>query len=78
MSDNDASLPWLITVEQAAKLLCISRTKLYQMVARGEVPYVRFSADTGEVDRGAIRFNPISLQAWLKQLEESKKPGTGF
>jgi excisionase family DNA binding protein len=74
MSDNETLIPWLITIAEAAKLLGISRTKLYTMVARGHIPYVRFCADTGELDRGAIRFNPITLQEWLKQLEESKTP----
>ena len=68
------STSWLITVDEAAKLLRISRSKLYQMIARGEVPHVRLGGGAGEQDRGAIRINPISLREWLEQLEGSKTP----
>lgn len=74
MSDNNTPTPWLITVEEAAKLIGISRSQVYKMIARREIPHVRFGGDMGEVERSSVRINPITLREWLQHLEESSMP----
>jgi excisionase family DNA binding protein len=73
MSENDIT-PWLITVDEAAKLLNVSRSHLYKMIARREIPHVRFGRDTGDQERSSVRINPTTLREWLQHLEESSMP----
>jgi excisionase family DNA binding protein len=47
----------LLKVKEAAKVLSISPSTLYDWVAQGVVPYVRIG--------GTIRFKPSELQAWI-------------
>jgi excisionase family DNA binding protein len=51
----------LLTVEEALKKLKICKTKLYQYVNRGELKAVKFGR--------AVRFRPVTLQAFLEGLE---------
>lgn len=74
MSEEDTSAPWLITVAEAARLLSLSPAHVYRMIARGEIPHVRFSGEMGEEERSPIRINPIVLREWLQHLEESHMP----
>jgi excisionase family DNA binding protein len=46
-----------LTVDQAAKLLNISRAKLYQMIQREEFPAVRMGS--------AVRVRPQDLQQFI-------------
>ncbi len=39
---TDTALPILLYVSEAAKMLALSRARVYQMIASGEVPHVRF------------------------------------
>jgi excisionase family DNA binding protein len=41
-SPNSASTPVLLHVVEAAEILALSRARVYQMVASGELPHVRF------------------------------------
>jgi len=41
-SATESSQPVLLYVSEAAKMLALSRARVYQMVASGEVPHVRF------------------------------------
>jgi excisionase family DNA binding protein len=56
--------PMLITVEQAAKLLNIRRTKMYELINYEGIPAVHFGR--------AVRVNPIRLQEWLTQWEQNQ------
>ena len=52
-----ASEPLLVRVEQAARILSLSRSTIYQMLESGELPSVR---------RGAARRIPVAaLHAWI-------------
>jgi len=53
-----------ITVEQAAKRLCIGRTKVYEMIAYEGLPVVRFGR--------CVRINPVRLDEWRKKREEAQ------
>ena len=49
--------PLLVRVEVAARLLSLSRSTVYEMLASGELPSVR---------RGAARRIPVTaIQAWV-------------
>lgn len=37
-----AEQPWVLTVEEAARILRIGRTAAYEAVRRGEIPHLRF------------------------------------
>lgn len=51
--------PLLVRVEEAARLLSLSRSTIYEMLDSGELPSVR---------RGAARRIPIAaLHAWIAQ-----------
>lgn len=51
--------PLLIKIDGAAQLLGCSRSQVYSLVARGEIPYVRLGK--------CIRFTKEILQEWLRQ-----------
>jgi excisionase family DNA binding protein len=51
--------PLLVRVEEAARILCLSRSTIYQMLDRGELPSIRC---------GAARRIPIAaLRAWVER-----------
>ena len=49
----------LLTIEQAAALLGIKESTLYDWTSRGKIPHVKLS-------RRCIRFIKSELEAWLK------------
>jgi excisionase family DNA binding protein len=49
----------LITVEEAARILSLSRTMVYDLINREGLPVHRFNT--------AVRINPTELQAWLNE-----------
>jgi len=55
--------PLLLTISEAAKMLSLGRTKVYELIATEGLPVVRFGR--------AIRVSPTSLQRWLQQREQS-------
>ncbi len=55
----------LITVEEAAKLLKIGKTKMYELIRNEDLPVVRF----GKV----VRIDMTDLQAWLKTWKEEQE-----
>lgn len=55
----------LITVEEAAKLLKIGKTKMYELIRNENLPVVRF----GKV----VRIDMTDLQAWLKTWKEEQE-----
>lgn len=56
MSDSLA-IPRLLTTAQAMEALSISRTKLWELTNRGDIPTVRIGR--------AIRFDPVDLKRWI-------------
>ncbi len=54
--------PLLLRVEEAAEALGLSRSKVYDLIARGEIPSVRVGT--------SVRVNSRALDAWLKALAE--------
>ena len=55
--------PLLLTISEAAKILSLGRTKVYELIAHEGLPVVRFGR--------AIRVSPISLQQWLQRREQN-------
>ena len=63
MADQNSSTlsmePLLVRVEEAARLLSLSRSTIYEMLDRGELPSVRC---------GAARRIPLAaLRAWVER-----------
>ena len=55
--------PLLVRVEEAARLLSLSRSTIYEMLDRGELPSVR---------RGTARRIPLAaLRAWVERQATS-------
>lgn len=59
MEETSPIHPFLITVEEAAKLLSLSRTMVYELINRERLPVHRFNT--------AVRINPAELQIWLTE-----------
>jgi excisionase family DNA binding protein len=49
----------LITVEEVARILSLSRTMVYELISCEGLPVHRFHT--------AIRVNPVELQIWLNE-----------
>lgn len=60
MEPNDQVM---LTVEQAARLLAISKPKAYQLVAAGVIPSVRLGPRCTRISRAA-------LEEWAKSATE--------
>ncbi|HVZ33927.1 MAG TPA: helix-turn-helix domain-containing protein [Polyangiaceae bacterium] len=62
----------LVTVDDAAKLLNISRRAVYNLADRGIVPHVRLGR--------TLRFDRVTLEAWIRrqldQPQSKKEPET--
>lgn len=56
----------LLTSREAAKLLCISERKLWELTDRGELPAVR-------VDR-VKRYDPSDLRQWIDRHKVRAHP----
>lgn len=52
------SEPWLLRVERVAQLLGVSRSLIYEMIGRGELPSVRVG--------GCRRVVASELRAWIE------------
>ena len=53
--------PLLLNISQVAKLLGLSRTKVYALIATEGLPVIPFGR--------ALRVSPESLRQWLQQRE---------
>jgi excisionase family DNA binding protein len=51
--------PGLLTVAQLKTLTGFGRTTIYDMVAAGQIPYLRIGT--------SIRFDPIVIARWLRE-----------
>jgi len=61
----------LISIPEAAQLLNVTRSALYAMVERGEVPHVRMG-------QRRIRFDLVDLRQWLESKRVPAEPPAGF
>jgi excisionase family DNA binding protein len=59
MKETTPTHPLLITVEEAAKILSLSRTMVYELISRESLPVHRFNS--------AVRISPTELQTWLNE-----------
>ena len=50
---------WLLRVEEVAQLLGLSRSKVYEMTASGELPVVRMGT--------AVRVPKKALEGWIER-----------
>jgi excisionase family DNA binding protein len=55
----------LLTIDEAAKLLNISRSTLYLLIRKESLPTVHFGS--------TVRVNPASLSDWLENREKRQK-----
>ena len=56
----------LLRIPEVAETLGIGRTKIYEMIARGELPTVRFGR--------AVRISVTTLQNWVEEQEQQIMP----
>jgi len=56
--------PLLITVDEAAQMLSMGRTKLYDLIRYEGFPVVRFGK--------MVRIRPSDLQEWLEKRKEQE------
>lgn len=61
---DDRGTPLLISVAEAARRLSISRSKLYDLIARGEFPSVKMTDDL-------IRVEPDRIPEWIRKHRAS-------
>ncbi len=54
--------PKLLTIPQVANILCLGRTKVYELIATDGLPVHRFGR--------AIRVSSFALHQWLEQREQ--------
>jgi len=52
---------------EAAQVLGIGRSLMYELIARGEIPSVRLGR--------CLRVSKESLQQWIREQEEERKDG---
>ena len=57
MTTGNTEEPALLTIEEAARYLRLSRAKVYSMASRGDVPSVRMGR--------SVRIRRDRLDAWL-------------
>ena len=51
--------PGLLKAQDLIMLLGFEKTAIYEMVAAGRIPYLRFDS--------SIRFDPIAIAAWMRE-----------
>jgi excisionase family DNA binding protein len=56
----------LLHIPEVAEILGIGRTKIYEMIATGELPTVRFGR--------AVRISVTTLQKWVEDREQQNIP----
>jgi excisionase family DNA binding protein len=67
---TSTTIPELLTVEETARYLSLSRSQVYALIARGVIPIVRIE--------GSTRVSRRSLLAWIEALTTmAPRPGKG-
>ena len=62
MKESEIAQPLLLNMKEVTKMLGLSRTKVYALIATEGLPVVRVGR--------AVRVSPTSLQRWLVQREQ--------
>ena len=65
-SQDGATQRLLLRIPEVAETLGIGRTKIYEMIATGELPTVRFGR--------AVRISVTTLQKWVEEREQQNMP----
>jgi excisionase family DNA binding protein len=60
--DDQSLTPLLVRVEEAARLLSLSRSTLYELLASGQIPRVKLGA--------SVRIPTAALQEWVAKNTE--------
>jgi len=63
------NIPVLLTVDQVADLLQVSRASVYRMVGKKAIPHVRVGR--------SIRFDRADLARWLREMSEPARAKSG-
>ena len=58
MKRMDKVPPVLLTVDEVTQALGVSRSKIYDLISKGQLPYVKIGAGRS----GGVRFRPEDLQ----------------
>ncbi len=59
------TFPTLLTIPQVANILCLGKTKVYELIATDGLPVHRFGR--------AIRVSSLALHQWLEQREREQR-----
>jgi excisionase family DNA binding protein len=59
----------LLTAPEVAKLLAVSRERVWSMSRRGEIPTVRIGARE-------VRYRPEDIEQWIARRTSSRPRGT--
>jgi excisionase family DNA binding protein len=66
-NQNEAPTPrLLLRVPEVAKVLGLGRTKVYELIATGELPVIRLGR--------AVRVSVAALQKWVEEREKQSLP----
>ena len=63
-SQTVASVAQLLTIAQVAALLCVHRTKVYDLINHRGLPVMKLG-------NRSTRINAVKLQQWLEQQEQT-------
>ncbi len=55
---HDQTLPLLLKAEEAARMLSLGRSKVFEMLATGELPRVRIGR--------SVRIRRVDLEKWVE------------
>lgn len=58
----------ILTIPEVAKYLKLSKSKVYGMVARNEIPYIRIGKN--------VRIKQSDLEKWLQENSRTSMKGT--
>jgi len=66
-SETPSVGPLLLTIPQVAVVLGVHRSKVYDLIRRDGLPYMKLG-------KGDMRISPTSLQRWIAEREETDQP----
>ena len=61
--------PVLLTVDEVTQVLGVSRSKIYDLISKGQLPYVKIGAGKS----GGVRFRPEDLRQFADNHLVQKK-----
>ncbi len=69
MREEEEMEPLLLRAGEVARLLCLGRSKVFAMLAAGELPTVRFGR--------SVRVPRVALERWIEERTQQAS-GTGY